>query len=109
MLKGMPNMRITLYIISILVNGAAIVVRPIANEWGDALQYIGGALAAFTGIVALSNVEKESTAQRITRKLQTGEIAVTTIPPCGVPVGGALCVLPSGHDGEHLPAGGSAD
>lgn len=76
MLKGMPNMRITLYIVSILVNGAAIVVRPIANEWGDALQYIGGALAAFTGIVALSNVEKESSKTREKRKLDTSEIPI---------------------------------
>lgn len=70
MFKGHSYVRITLYLISILVNGAAIVVRPIAPEWGDALQYIGGALAAFTGVVALTNVERESEKKRVQRIVQ---------------------------------------
>jgi len=68
MFKGHSNMRIALYLVSIVVNGAAIIVRPIAAEWGDALQYIGGALAAFTGVVALTNVETESAKRRAERK-----------------------------------------
>lgn len=73
MFKGSPNMRMALYIVSIVVNAAAIVVRPIANEWGDALQYAGGALAAITGVVAFTNVEKESSSDRALRKIQTRE------------------------------------
>jgi len=102
-------MRVTLYIVSILVNGAAIVVRPMAAEWGDALQYVGGALAAFTGVVALSNVERESALARLTRKVETGEVVV---PVCGFPVDrdGALCTLPAGHAGAHAGYdGGGAD
>ena len=68
MFKGHSNVRIALYLLSIAVNAAAIVVRPIAPEWGDALQYMGGALAAFTGVVALSNVERESGKKRRERE-----------------------------------------
>lgn len=80
MFKGNENVRIAIYLLSILINAAAIVVRPTAAEWGDALQYVGGAFAAFSGVVALTNVETESKKRRVRRIVQeelasdTGEI-----------------------------------
>lgn len=58
--KGSPAVRIALYLVSIAVNAAAIIIRPAFPEWADGLQYAGGALATFTGIVALSNVDGKS-------------------------------------------------
>lgn len=81
LLKGNPNMRLALYIVSIVVNGAALYVRTFEPGLGDALQYVGGALAAITGAVAIGNVEREPQTQRMRRiAKETVEPMVSELP-----------------------------
>ncbi len=109
MFKGLTNMRIALYIASIVLNATAIYVRSFSPELGEALQYGGGALAAFTGVVALTNVEKESSTRKIARivKEETGGITNVAGPRCTyVDPQGQRCWLLDGHtnDGiDHAP------